>query len=298
MITPGSGRHCARPWCKRPINAVTCIFLRNALDYAPRRVDDDCLQELRWLYDRRDLSEARRDLAAWLTKWSGKYPKLTGWVEENIDETLTFYRLPRQHYKHLEIDQYVRTLKRRNQTPHPCRADLPQRRELFAPGASPRRRDFTRTGSNSIATSISMMCPNTKRKRCGARHDRHRRDPPELGAVLAAVHTAARRLRRWPAASLDRGCARRQPWSSVGTTKRPLRSNKETTPAARPICRTLRTQLVRRPLSPADVGQVGLNCLDDRSVLAFASTEQNAIYLLGNRGSARCPSVLGKRAAL
>src|SRR6201997_2272643 len=28
-------------------------FLRNALDYVPRRVDDDCLQELRWLYDRR-----------------------------------------------------------------------------------------------------------------------------------------------------------------------------------------------------------------------------------------------------
>src|SRR5439155_26567138 len=77
-------------------------FLRNALDYVPRRVDDDCLQELRWLYDRRDLTEARRDLAAWLARWSGKYPKLTGWVEENIDETLTFYRLPRQHHKHLK----------------------------------------------------------------------------------------------------------------------------------------------------------------------------------------------------
>src|SRR3954465_1971719 len=37
-------------------------FLRNALDYVPRKVDDDCLQELRWLYDRRDLPEARRDL--------------------------------------------------------------------------------------------------------------------------------------------------------------------------------------------------------------------------------------------
>ena len=60
-------------------------FLRNALDYVPRlsapltsrrgigrspMVDDDCLQGRttpsfdRWLYDRRDLSEARRDLAA------------------------------------------------------------------------------------------------------------------------------------------------------------------------------------------------------------------------------------------
>src|SRR5919109_1526531 len=54
-------------------------FLRNALDYVPRKVDDDCLLELRWMYDRRDLTEVRRDLAAWLGKWGGKYPKLTGW---------------------------------------------------------------------------------------------------------------------------------------------------------------------------------------------------------------------------
>src|SRR5215470_14645497 len=40
---------------------------------------------------------------------------------------------------------------------------------------------------------------------------------PELGAVLAAVQTAARRLRRWPAASLDHGCARRSTGGQVGT---------------------------------------------------------------------------------
>jgi transposase-like protein len=85
-------------------------FLRNALDYVPRRADDDCLQELRWLYDRRDLSEARRDLAAWLAKWSGKYSKLTSWVEDNIDETLTFYRLPRQHHKHLKSTNMLERL--------------------------------------------------------------------------------------------------------------------------------------------------------------------------------------------
>jgi len=85
-------------------------FLRNALDHVPRRVDDDCLQELCWLYDRRDLIEARRDLAAWLTKWSSKYSKLTGWVEDNIDETLTFYRLPRQHHKHLKSTNMLERL--------------------------------------------------------------------------------------------------------------------------------------------------------------------------------------------
>ena len=85
-------------------------FLRNALDHLPRKADDDCLQELRWLYDRRDLTEARRDLAAWLAKWSGKYSKLTGWVEENIEETLTFYRLPRQHHKHLKSTNMLERL--------------------------------------------------------------------------------------------------------------------------------------------------------------------------------------------
>ena len=77
-------------------------FLRNALDYLPRKVADDCLIELRWLYDRRNAEEARRDLGAWLLRWQEKYQKLCAWVEENIEETLTFYRLPREHHKHLQ----------------------------------------------------------------------------------------------------------------------------------------------------------------------------------------------------
>jgi putative transposase len=92
-------------------------FLRNALDYVPRRVDDDCLQELRWFYDRRDLAEVRRDLTAWLGKWQAKYPKLCGWVEDNIEETLTYYRLPLAHHKHMKstnmLERLNQELKRR-----------------------------------------------------------------------------------------------------------------------------------------------------------------------------------------
>jgi transposase-like protein len=77
-------------------------FLRNALDHLPRKADDDCLMELRWLYDRRNLEEARADLSAWLQKWQGRYPKLCDWVEEHIEQTLSFYRLPRQHHKHMK----------------------------------------------------------------------------------------------------------------------------------------------------------------------------------------------------
>ncbi len=85
-------------------------FLRNALDHLPRKADDDCLQELRWLYDRRTVEEARRDLAAWIAKWASRYPRLVAWVEETIDETLTFYRLPRQHHKHLKSTNMLERL--------------------------------------------------------------------------------------------------------------------------------------------------------------------------------------------
>src|SRR5579885_840693 len=92
-------------------------FLRNALDYVPRKVDDDCLQELRWIYDRRDLAEVRRDIAQWLAKWQGKYPKLCDWVESNVEETLTYYRLPLPHHKHMKstnmLERLNQELKRR-----------------------------------------------------------------------------------------------------------------------------------------------------------------------------------------
>ena len=104
---------------KKAISEVLCEaawqrcyvhFLRNALDYLPRKADDDCLQELRWIYDRRDLQEANRDLAAWITKWQGKYPKLVDWVESNIGETLSFYRLPQAHHKHLKSTNMLERL--------------------------------------------------------------------------------------------------------------------------------------------------------------------------------------------
>jgi putative transposase len=92
-------------------------FLRNALDYLPRKADDDCLQELRWMYERRNVEEARRDLKQWLEKWAAKYPKLCGWVETNIEETWTFYRLPLAHHKHLKstnlLERFNQEIKRR-----------------------------------------------------------------------------------------------------------------------------------------------------------------------------------------
>ncbi len=92
-------------------------FLRNALDYLPRKADDDCLQELRWMYERRNVEEARRDLKLWLERWGAKYPKLCLWVESNIEETWAYYRLPISHHKHFKstnlLERFNQEIKRR-----------------------------------------------------------------------------------------------------------------------------------------------------------------------------------------
>ena len=56
------------------------------------------------------MNEARQDLVAWVKRWSAKYPKLCTWAEENIETTWTFYRLPRQHHKHLKSTNMLERL--------------------------------------------------------------------------------------------------------------------------------------------------------------------------------------------
>jgi putative transposase len=115
-------------------------FLRNALDYVPRKVDDDCLQELRWFYDRRELAEVRRDIAQWLGKWQTKSPTMQlGRGQHRGDaDLLSAAAAASQAY---EVDQHARTLESGTQAANPCRAHLPQRRELFAAGARVGGRD-------------------------------------------------------------------------------------------------------------------------------------------------------------
>lgn len=92
-------------------------FLRNALDYLSRKADPDCLVELRWLYDRRSVEEARKHLGEWLEKWQARYPRLCEWAEANIEETFTFLRYPPAHHKHLKstnmLERINEELKRR-----------------------------------------------------------------------------------------------------------------------------------------------------------------------------------------
>ena len=138
-------------FARRTLEVERCCvhFLRNALGHLPRKAGDDCrsgdlqsalrengrrcratqcLTELRWLHDRRDAAEARVHLAARIDRWAAKHPKLTPWVEEQIEEpersgdsrrqTFTFYRLPHTHHKHLKstnlLERFHQEPKRRS----------------------------------------------------------------------------------------------------------------------------------------------------------------------------------------
>jgi transposase-like protein len=97
------------------------------------------------------VEEARRDLAAWLTKWGKRYPKLCVWVEENIEETLSFYRLPRQHHKNLKstnmLERIMEEIKRRTLIVR----IFPTHRVVYGSSGHSQWR-CTRTGSKRSAT--------------------------------------------------------------------------------------------------------------------------------------------------
>ena len=151
-------------------------FLRNALDYLPRKADDDCLKELRWIYDRRNLDEAQRDLAAWLGRWQKKYPKLCDWVEENIGETLTFYRLPRPHHKHLKstnmLERLNEEIRRRTRVVRIFPNAASCLRLMRALWPKP-----TRPGSKPPATSTWICCASSARSSSGKPHRSQTRPP-------------------------------------------------------------------------------------------------------------------------
>src|SRR5262249_52427173 len=65
--------------------ALLRAFLKKRARLCPRKVDDDCLLELRCMYDRRDLSEVRRDLAAWLRQVPQARPLVRGQHRGDLD---------------------------------------------------------------------------------------------------------------------------------------------------------------------------------------------------------------------
>ena len=57
-----------------------------------------------------DVGGALAPPSSWLSKWQSKYSRLCDWVEENIEETLTYFRLPLPHHKHMKSTNMLERL--------------------------------------------------------------------------------------------------------------------------------------------------------------------------------------------
>src|SRR5499427_5429018 len=142
-----------------------------------------------------------------------------------------------------QINQHAGALKRENQTPHPCRAHLPQRRELLAAGAGPRGRD-----PRELARTASLpQHGRSARTQKGGAAARSMTGIVPTRPSLAPCSPPSRPLRAACGGGLRPvlTAAVRGVTLNLGRDEEtaPLGSNKETTPAARPFCRILQTQL-------------------------------------------------------
>ena len=160
--------------------------------------------------DRRNLDEAKADLAAWLVRRQAHHSNLTARVEENIEGTLSHFRLPQQHHRSMKStnmpERVNREIKRRTRIVgvfpndrsclRPVRAlaiefrenRLEANRHLSIAHLKEHGREHLR----KPATSIGAPCPNCGKLRIRLRQGRgcpcHRpirvrpADPPVRGS--------------------------------------------------------------------------------------------------------------------
>jgi putative transposase len=121
-------------------------FLRNALDYVPRKVDDDCLRELRWLGACPLAACGRPGGPPGLRRGQAGSGGLAGQVAGDLPQAVWLGRGAHRGDAHLlppaapapqtpQVDESLGASERGDQAAHPRRAHLSQRREL--PAADP-----------------------------------------------------------------------------------------------------------------------------------------------------------------
>jgi transposase-like protein len=135
------------------------------------------------------LASVRCDLAQWLAKWQGKYAKLCAWIEDNIEETLTYYRLPLAHPKHMKstnmLERLNQEIKRRT---HVVRI-FPDRESCLRLVRIPHHGASTRAQETGFAGLGRLTAAGRARRRAigGSRQPRPHHLAPRI--LLNLTHT-------------------------------------------------------------------------------------------------------------
>lgn len=105
----------ARKACFAGVPWQRCQFhlQKNALDHAPteaikKEVNDD----LRGVFDAADGERAEQELKRVVQKYEKSAPKLARWIDENVREGLTVFRLPAMHRRRLRTTNVLERLNR------------------------------------------------------------------------------------------------------------------------------------------------------------------------------------------
>jgi putative transposase len=114
------GLKAARQACFSGVAWQRCQFhlMHNALAHVPRQeMKSQVMDDLRGVFDAADQAAANEQLQRVVHKYEESAPKLAAWLEENVPESLTVFRLPASHRQRLRttnmLERLNRELKRR-----------------------------------------------------------------------------------------------------------------------------------------------------------------------------------------
>jgi transposase-like protein len=94
----------ARQACFSGVPWQRCQFhlMQNALAHVPRQeLKREVLDDLHGMLDAADQAAATEQLQRVVRKYEKSAPKLAAWMEENVPESLTVFRLPARHRQRL-----------------------------------------------------------------------------------------------------------------------------------------------------------------------------------------------------
>lgn len=81
--------------------------LRNVAGYLPRRFSEKCLSGAKTIY----LSEGRKEAIAsykqWASSWEALVPKAVNCLGKDLDELLTFFSCPKEHWVKIRTTNYI-----------------------------------------------------------------------------------------------------------------------------------------------------------------------------------------------
>ncbi len=92
-----------------------CQFhlMHNALQHVPQQeLKSEVLDDLRAVFDAADQSSATEQLARVVRKYTPSAPKLAAWLEANVPESLSVFRLPASHRRRLRTTNMLERLNR------------------------------------------------------------------------------------------------------------------------------------------------------------------------------------------